>query len=100
MAYDLLVRIADGLAIPRGYMGLAYDSTTVELADDQTSHPAQPSNEHEEVRQLLSHAAEVTVGAAVTDVGSWSQPVERASTPVPRRIGFADVAQLEAITAC
>src|SRR5256885_9911991 len=25
MAYDVLVRIADGLGVPRGYMGLAYD---------------------------------------------------------------------------
>src|SRR5918992_5726292 len=24
MAYDVLVRIADGLGVPRGYMGLAY----------------------------------------------------------------------------
>src|SRR3954470_12961971 len=28
MAYDVLVRIADGLGVPRGYMGLAYDETT------------------------------------------------------------------------
>ncbi|GAB3890137.1 hypothetical protein GCM10029964_061160 [Kibdelosporangium lantanae] len=32
-AYDLLARIADGLGIPRGYMGLAYtDITTRRLA--------------------------------------------------------------------
>src|ERR671931_1354637 len=28
MAYDVLARIADGLGIPRGYMGLAYDEAT------------------------------------------------------------------------
>src|SRR5919201_6842264 len=28
MAYDVLARIADGLGIPRGYMGLAYDDVT------------------------------------------------------------------------
>jgi transcriptional regulator with XRE-family HTH domain len=28
MAYDVLCRIADGLGVPRGYLGLAYDSET------------------------------------------------------------------------
>src|SRR5919198_5937487 len=28
IAYDVLARIADGLGIPRGYMGLAYDEAT------------------------------------------------------------------------
>src|SRR3954464_11016232 len=28
MAYDVLARISDGLGIPRGYMGLAYDPAT------------------------------------------------------------------------
>jgi transcriptional regulator with XRE-family HTH domain len=28
-AYDLLVRIAEGLGVPRGWMGLAYDRTTM-----------------------------------------------------------------------
>jgi transcriptional regulator with XRE-family HTH domain len=31
IAYDLLARIADGLGIPRGYMGLAYDESTAPL---------------------------------------------------------------------
>src|ERR1700754_4822947 len=28
MAYDVLARIAAGLGVPRGYMGLAYDEAT------------------------------------------------------------------------
>src|SRR5215831_8301066 len=39
MAYDVLARIADGLGVPRGYMGLAYDEATeiqvVGAADEQ-----------------------------------------------------------------
>ncbi|MGH3951534.1 MAG: helix-turn-helix domain-containing protein, partial [Pseudonocardiaceae bacterium] len=39
MAYDVLARISDGLGIPRGYMGLAYDEATqiqvVGAVDDQ-----------------------------------------------------------------
>jgi transcriptional regulator with XRE-family HTH domain len=33
MSYDTLVRIADGLGIPRGWMGLAYEDTSPMLAD-------------------------------------------------------------------
>lgn len=99
MAYDVLLRIADGLSIPRGYIGLAYDDTTNELANrDGLPLPDRSSDEREEVRRLLSHAAAVTIGAAVVNVASWWQPVERTLTPVPQRIGESDVAQLEAIT--
>src|SRR5262245_28400182 len=38
-AYDLLARIADGLGIPRGYMGLAYtDTTAYRLAGTTRTH--------------------------------------------------------------
>lgn len=30
-SYDVLLRIADGLAVPRGRMGLAYDDNTADL---------------------------------------------------------------------
>jgi transcriptional regulator with XRE-family HTH domain/tetratricopeptide (TPR) repeat protein len=98
MAYEVLVRIADGLNIPRGYMGLAYDPTTSELTDTGLPAPYRAVDEGEDVRRLLSHAAAVTIGAAVVDVASWWQPVERTLTPVPQRIGDSDMAQLEAIT--
>jgi hypothetical protein len=32
-SYDLLVRIADGLRVPRGWMGLAYDEDTLALLE-------------------------------------------------------------------
>lgn len=98
MAYDVLVRIADGLGIPRGYMGLAYDATTNELVDSGLTSPGQPLHEQEEVRRLLAHAAEVTIGAAGSNVDGWWQPVEGTLTPVPERIGVSDVDQLQAIT--
>lgn len=98
MAYDLLVRIADGLSIPRGYMGLAYDETTAEMLGSGSALAGLVYHEPEEVRQLLAHAAEVTIGAAVSNVDGWWQPVERTLTPAPGRIGESDVAYLEAIT--
>jgi transcriptional regulator with XRE-family HTH domain len=99
MAYDVLARIADGLGIPRGYLGLAYDEST-ELALDVASACASAApDERAEVRQLLSDAANVVMGADVDAVAKWWQPVERAQTPMPARVGLVDVVQIEQITA-
>jgi transcriptional regulator with XRE-family HTH domain/tetratricopeptide (TPR) repeat protein len=99
MAYDVLARIADGLGVPRGYMGLAYDEVTaVRVAG---TREASGTEETEEVkrRKFLAHAAAVAVGAHVlgdADSGSWvSNPV---LTPAPGRIGMTDVRQVEAAT--
>ena len=98
MAYDVLARIADGLGVPRGYMGLAYDDlTAVRVAG---AHEASQTKESEEVkrRKFLARAAAVTVGASVlgADDGEWvSNPVR---TPAPGRIGMTDVRQVEAAT--
>lgn len=99
MAYDLLTRIADGLGVPRGYLGLAYDESTqnaVELAEYSSSSWL---SEREEVRQLLSHAANVTMAVAGDDMAKWWQPIDRHPTPVPARIGMSDVEHIERITA-
>ncbi|MGH3515941.1 MAG: helix-turn-helix domain-containing protein [Haloechinothrix sp.] len=99
MAYDVLARIADGLGIPRGYMGLAYDEATlvqvVSAADDQQAE----EDESVKRRRFLAHAAQVTMGAAVfgADSGSWAA-ASPAMTPAPGRIGMADVRQVEAAT--
>ncbi len=89
MAYDLLSRIADGLGIPRGYLGMAYE--------DPPSPPKPLSISHEPVdrRRLLADAAAVTVGAAM-GLERWLVPIPDTQTPLPNRIGSADVDQLEA----
>ncbi|WP_197288560.1 helix-turn-helix transcriptional regulator [Nocardia sp. NRRL S-836] len=91
MAYDVLTRIAVGLGVPSGSMGLAYDETTAVrvAAAAGTSRP--DDEESVRRRKFLAHAAAVTVGAAVfgADSGSWvSHPTQ---TP-------ADVRQVEAAT--
>lgn len=98
MAYDVLVRIADGLGIPRGYVGLAYDESTAMSLDVVVASCSVAADEREEVRHLLSHAANVTMGASVDDVAKWWQPVERAATPVPSHVGTCEIEQIEAIT--
>ncbi len=42
VSYDLLLRIADGLRVPRGWLGLAYDADTEQLVCGFATAPAQP----------------------------------------------------------
>lgn len=98
MAYDVLARIAAGLGVPRGYMGLAYDEETrvriVATVDNQTPEEAESVKR----RKFLAHAAAVTMGANVfgADSGPWvSNSIQ---TPAPGRIGMTDVRQVEAAT--
>lgn len=99
MAYDVLARIADGLGVPRGYLGLAYDESTETALDLATAVCTPHADEREEVRRLLSHAANVTMGAAVHEVARWWQPLDRQVAPAPERVGLCDVEHLEALTA-
>ncbi|GLW92319.1 hypothetical protein Aglo03_31350 [Actinokineospora globicatena] len=76
MAYDVLARIADGLGIPRGYMGLAYDEVTE--VREVTAHEAEQSKNDEarRRREFLMHAAEMTMGISALSashrlVGGW-----------------------------
>jgi transcriptional regulator with XRE-family HTH domain len=98
MAYDVLLRIADGLGVPRGYMGLAYDEVTAARVAESSESPEAEEPENVKRRKFLAHAAAVAVGAHVlgADSGSWvSNPV---LTPAPGRIGMTDVRQVEAAT--
>lgn len=98
MAYDVLARIADGLNIPRGYMGLAYDEATAVRVAVATDDSKAEEDESVKRRRFLAHAAAVTMGAAVfgADSGSWVQ--NPTQTPAPGRIGMTDVRQVEAAT--
>jgi len=60
--YDVLVRIADGLGIPRGWMGLAYDAITraqvmsAEQAPEEDEN-VKPDGDHEGVYLRYGQAA-------------------------------------------
>lgn len=98
MAYDVLARIADGLGVPRGYMGLAYDEATeiqvVGAADEQQAE----EDESVKRRNFLAHAAQVTMGAAVFGSSPQAWAASPARTPAPGHIGITDVRQVEAAT--
>ncbi|WP_084521469.1 transcriptional regulator [Nocardia uniformis] len=97
-AYDVLARIADGLGIPRGYMGLAYDQTTELALDLAAATCSTDADERDEVRELLSHAANVTMGTSADDIAAWWQPIDSETAPAPERIDVADVIRIRALT--
>ncbi|WP_248959066.1 helix-turn-helix domain-containing protein [Sphaerisporangium perillae] len=98
MAYDVLVRIADGLGVPRGYMGLAYDDASQSVICPLPAGYEDDADEDEQVRRLLAHAAQVTIGAVVATADDWRMPLARVDTPVPARIGDVEVEQVETVT--
>src|SRR5205085_4232846 len=55
MAYDVLVRIADGLGVPRGYMGLAYDEVTAQRVAETRESPEAEEPENVKRRKFLAH---------------------------------------------
>jgi transcriptional regulator with XRE-family HTH domain len=90
MSYDLLDRIATGLGVPRGSMGLAYSPDCA---------PTQQDEEDESVkrRRFLAHAGHILTGAAVFgDPGEFI--TGDADTPIPHRIGMTDVTHIEHAT--
>ncbi len=95
VSYDVLVRIADGLGVPRGHLGLAYDEATAQLIG---AAPAS-TEEDEDSRRLIARVAELTVGTSTVDPQSWAQPFALAWASAPDHVGLADVARLESITA-
>jgi transcriptional regulator with XRE-family HTH domain len=98
MAYDVLARISDGLGIPRGYMGLAYDPATATSMVGPPDNALAEEDESVKRRKLLAHGAAVMLGTAVlgADRGQWLP--SPAQTPAPSTIGLSDVKQVEAAT--
>jgi hypothetical protein len=68
----VLARIADGLGVARGSLGLAYDDATAALVGVAPRRPddAPP----EDSGRLLARLTELTVGAATIDPQTWTQP--------------------------
>ncbi|SDC20541.1 helix-turn-helix domain-containing protein [Actinokineospora iranica] len=89
MAYEVLSRIADGLGVPRGLMGLAYDSPRVASCAGPTE--GESDVERRGFIGLVAKAAVVGLSGAELD----SIRVLHQATPMPGRIGHADVSNLE-----
>ncbi len=98
MAYDVLARVADGLGIPRGYMGLAYDEATATSVIREPDDALAEEDESVKRRKFIMNTAAVMFGSSALDIdlGGWLSKLPQ--TPVPNRIGMSDVKQVEAST--
>jgi transcriptional regulator with XRE-family HTH domain/tetratricopeptide (TPR) repeat protein len=87
MGYDVLVRIANGLGIPRGMMGLAYDG-------DSTEPAAEEVDEDVERRNFLAVAGAIIFG---TPIFGDPRPLTLRDVALqpPARVGPADVVAFE-----
>ena len=94
-AYDVLLRIADGLLVPRVLMGLG-------SCDDCGNHtrPAPERSEGDDAmerREFLAAATVVAAGGSVLGLSRWFPGTPLGAAPVPARIGVSDVAQVRAM---
>ncbi|GAA1309140.1 helix-turn-helix domain-containing protein [Saccharothrix xinjiangensis] len=96
-AYDVLERIADGLDIPRGYLGLAYSDDAVARALSSGSHGAE--DDFMQRRGFLGLISKIVMGAALTQPELDLLAVGPATTPIPAHLGATDVDQVRALTA-
>lgn len=96
MAYDVLVRIAQGLEVPRAWMGLAYDEGA------ESTDPAageEVVDEDMRRRALLAAATTALLGAPVLGEVLELPTPPATPTPLPSRLGASDVAALKELTA-
>ncbi len=94
MAYEVMVKIAEGLDIPRGFMGLAYDE---ELPPFTT--PGEEMDEEMKRRALLAVGSLALFDRPVLgDLLEIPRPPE-VPTPLPSKLGLSDVRALDSLTA-
>jgi predicted XRE-type DNA-binding protein/tetratricopeptide (TPR) repeat protein len=116
MAYDVLARVAEGLGIPRGYMGLSYNVESAQGSDgrpvggvpsmtmDGTVADAgggvQESGEDDPVqrRDFLGAVAAVALGAHPPAIQQWLPRPVGPLPAAPARVGAADIEQIRVST--
>jgi transcriptional regulator with XRE-family HTH domain len=83
LSYDLLVRVADGLRIPRGHLGLAYSTRTPDGSPDRDCPqctvrlPEPPTRWTGREARLLRLAAQLSVRAFAAKVGVSDRMVSK-----------------------
>lgn len=104
LAYDVFVRIARGLRVPRELMGLSYGAASAEGEDD--AYPgaeggSDPEGE-EEVRRraLIAVTSLAALGRVVTSLGEVAELAlpRTGEEPLPSRLSLSHVQAIEAVT--
>jgi transcriptional regulator with XRE-family HTH domain len=96
MAYNVLVRIADGFDLPRGWMGLAYDAQEVSTAPAVGEEVV---DENMKRRAMLAIASAALLGAPVLGELLALPTPPTTDTPLPSRLLPSDIAALQKLTA-
>lgn len=93
MAYDVLARIAEGLGVPRGLMGLGYET------DQLQERPAEPQSlrEPEQRQRFIAALAGFAVGGT-PDVQVWLPRPGEWLGPVPEMVDLETIATVREIT--
>lgn len=93
LSYEVLVRIADGLGVPRGMMGLSFGAYAGHKPPD-----AEPPEDLDMLRRSFLAAASAAVfGEAI--LGTEATIAAPGPAPLPSRVGSADVEQIRTLTA-
>ncbi|MEJ7704735.1 MAG: helix-turn-helix transcriptional regulator, partial [Geodermatophilaceae bacterium] len=104
LAYDVLVRIAAGLGIPRELMGLSHGADSA--GGEEGAYPGVeggPGPEVEEEmrrRALLAATSLAALGQMVTSLGEVAELAlpRTGDEPLPSRLGMSHVQAIEAVT--
>jgi hypothetical protein len=94
MTYNVLARIANGLGVPNGYLGLAYDEETRVRVVATVGDPSSGDKEALKRQKFLARAAALTMGAIV--YGSDTVTAPASDVPANNELMLLDPRQLEA----
>lgn len=93
MSYEVLVRICEGLEVPRGWMSLGYTGDADELADYAGSNSAEELGDDVIRRRLLGLGSLAVFGQTILGESGQLPRPGNVPTPLPQRVGFGDVNQ-------
>lgn len=97
ISYDLLVRIAKGLGIPRELMGLSYDEHG-SYGGEGTDEPPKEVDEDVQRRDAIAVGLLVTFGFVPPFAALLDSSAAPGEVPLPSRLGASDVAEIKNTT--
>jgi len=97
-AYDVLARIAEGLGVPRGYLGLAYTDSSAALAGHHRATFDSKDHDVMERRTFLGLVGKLVAGALLTPQEVDLLAVTPTPAPTLGRVGGTEITQLRALT--
>jgi transcriptional regulator with XRE-family HTH domain len=98
-AYDVLVRICEGLGIPREAMGLSFGAYPVDSPDSAPGGEDPEDVLRRQFQNLLALAGVAAFGSAIPGVGQLGAiPAPSQLADIPSRVGRADVVAVRDLT--